>query len=202
MAISKNELYYSLDITKRQLNVIREALELMHRLLDGHVEHSLWNLFHHRDLNHDEFAAAVAPVRKMTHPDLEWNSYYGVGWRDDDRRLQASQIAYEIEAMIRHENWKRAGGVPRHSTSGSEPLHYSTEELVRLNDLLTDEKEKSLREYLRLVCEETMKFHKTLELLDVRIPENNVDEYSCLKGLIAEALEKAKGINNEEKTGN
>lgn len=131
----KNQLKYTLQITERQLNIIREALDLYHRLLDGHIENELWGLFSRRDIDHEEFSVVCRRLKEIIFPELAWNAYYGVGWKENDRRQQASQIGYEIEAMIRHELWKRDPDAPRYVTSASEPLHYSTEEFVKLEEL-------------------------------------------------------------------
>lgn len=133
MSKNKNQLKYSLEITERQLNIIRDALELYHRLLGGHIEHSLWNLFISTDIDHYEFSDACRVLKKIIFPELANNGYYGVGWNDETRQ-QKNQIGYEIEAMIRHELWKRSPDAPRYVTCSSPPLHYSTEELIKLEE--------------------------------------------------------------------
>ena len=131
----KNELKYALKVSERQLDVIREALDLFHRLLDGHIEESLKTLFMSRELDYDEFSEICGKLKKLVFPELFPNGYYSVGWYAGSPQRQMMQIAYEIEAKIRHEKWKRNPNAPRHITSASPPLRYSAEPFVELEDI-------------------------------------------------------------------
>lgn len=130
----KNPLTRNLSLTERQLHIVREALELYDRLLMGQIDNNLWRLyiFHNRDIDHDAFAEICRRLKQLVFPELADNAYYGVGWEEDDARQQLSQIAYEIEAMIRHLEWRANPDSPKYSTSASPPLHYSTESLIEL----------------------------------------------------------------------
>lgn len=136
--MTKNELTEKLLLTDRQLRVLCEALDLYDRLLMGQIENTLWNLFVRKkngEIDHDKFSALCGELKQVVFTELDRNAFYCVGWKEDDARQQASQIAYEIEAMIRHERWKRNGGEPKYSTSGSPPLPYSSEAFVILERL-------------------------------------------------------------------
>lgn len=133
----KNPLTQVLSVTDRQLSIIREALELYDRLLMGQIETNLWNLyiFNRREIDHEEFSEACRRLKQVVFPELAQNASYGVGWKEDDPRGQRSQIAYEIEAMIRHLRWKADPEASSYVTSSSPPLHYSTESLIELKTL-------------------------------------------------------------------
>lgn len=130
--MEKNKRKFALEVTERHMNIIIEATDLYQRLLDGHIEHALWNLFISRDIDHDRFSELCRSLKTLVYPDLAPNGYFTAGWKDGDSRLQKAQLGYEIQAMIRHELWKRDENAPRHTTSASEPLHCSTEELLQI----------------------------------------------------------------------
>jgi hypothetical protein len=125
---------YKLIVSERQMNIIQAALDLFCRLLMGQFNSSLWNLFISRDLDHDAFERKCDELKLMVFPELHLHEYYGVGWKDDSRQ-QKMQIAYEIEAVVRHELWKRQEKPDRYVTSAYPPLHYSDEPFIRLEDV-------------------------------------------------------------------
>ena len=140
MKKEESELKYSIQVSEKQMNIIREALDLFHRLLDGHIEDALWNLFISREVERDEFSDVCRELKKILFPELYSNQLYGVGRYDDNPHLQKMQIAYEIEAKLRHELWKRDLNAPRHVTSATPPLRYSNEPFVELEEINDDRK--------------------------------------------------------------
>ena len=135
-----NPLTKTLKVTDRQLSIIRNALELYDRLLIGQIETQLWNLYiFNRDLNHEEFSDACTRLKQIVFPELHRNESYAVGWKEGNVQQNNSQIAYEIEAMIRHLEWKLKEDAPRYVTSANPPLHYSTESFIEMEVITPDE---------------------------------------------------------------
>ncbi len=131
----ENDLINMLKVSDRQLGIIREALELYDRLLMGQIDSELRSLFaFKKDFDREKLQSLCREIKSLIFPELRWNEYYGVGW-DDTLRQQNSQIAYEMEAMIRHSLWKRRqveGKKESYTTSAYLPLHYSDQPFIKL----------------------------------------------------------------------
>ena len=99
------------------------------------IENSLWQTFISRDIDHDEFSRLTQELKQLVFPELKDNASYGVGWSETDSRQKQAQMAYEIEAMIRHLQWKANADAPKYVVCSSPPLHYSKVESVELEKL-------------------------------------------------------------------
>lgn len=135
---------YLMAVTKTHLHLIAAATDLYCFLLLGKIEHPLWQLYTSRDIDHDDFAEACGKLKQIVFPELDRNSWYGVGWKPGDNSQNNSQIAYEIQAMIRHELWKRQPNPDKSVVSSDQPLHYSPEALIKIEDIKKEISEENL----------------------------------------------------------
>jgi len=104
--MSKEEnLSVELELTPKHLDVISHALELYCRLQIGQFDLIDW-LFHYsehfNDIDRKKAKIILEELRKTYFPDLSPHSSYGIGSAEVP---QNAKIAYEINKLIRYEQW-------------------------------------------------------------------------------------------------
>jgi hypothetical protein len=129
---------YKIELTKRQLNVYREALEFYSRFISGQVNYLPEILYWNFNIPYGDRVEASYNLKKVIFPELHKNASYGIGWSKDDKLEQERQISYEMyrEVYVKQaKERKEKSEDVKWNVYDNDTLHYSDQPLPVVKDV-------------------------------------------------------------------
>jgi hypothetical protein len=104
---------YRIELSEKQLQVYREALECYSRFLAGQVSEMCNSVstrttgrftWDHDYRGDDPVSSAAASLKKALFPELEQGASYGIGYASDEKTdlENCRQVSYEMYREVRH----------------------------------------------------------------------------------------------------
>ena len=129
-----------IELSEKQLLIMREALEFYSRFLSGQVDDIPDELKFkcNRNGRGDELREAQQKLKRVLFPELLHNEAYGVGAARGDRMGEQRQISYEMYRQIYvYQTAKRklSGDDVSMNVYDSPTMRYSDEKLIEIQEL-------------------------------------------------------------------
>lgn len=135
----KNMKTYKIELTEKQLNVYKDALEFYSRFISGQIDHLPPIIDTKLNISWANKRNACDYLKQVLFPKLQSNASYGVGWSDKDKLQQEIQISYEMYREVyvkqRKEETEEEYEKKSNSVYDSSTLHYSDQPLPKVENV-------------------------------------------------------------------
>lgn len=125
-----------IELTDKQLYIMREALEFYSRFLSGQVE-SLPDVLRFRIKDKEAAYRALGEFKAAAFPELHYNESYGIG-KPENSIEEHRQVSYEFYRNIyvyETEKRRKQGDDVRMSVYSSPTMKYSDEPLIKISEV-------------------------------------------------------------------